>query len=91
MVELDQFKYTLSTYETPLKEVRDSLNLEAKIRRIDELDKTMEEPSFWEDAEKSTRLVKEAKNLKDTDRSGRSSGSGVSAELLPRNHHGLYL
>ena len=40
MVELDQFKYTLSTYETPLKEVRDSLNLEAKIRRIDELDKT---------------------------------------------------
>ena len=56
MVELDQFKYTLSTYETPLKEVRDSLNLEAKIRRIDELDKTMEEPSFWEDAEKSTSI-----------------------------------
>ena len=26
----------------------------------------MEEPSFWEDAELSTRLVKEAKNLKDT-------------------------
>ena len=66
MVELDQFKYTLSTYEAPLKEVSDSLNLDAKIRRIDELDKTMEEPSFWEDAERSTRLVKEAKNLKDT-------------------------
>ena len=45
MVELDQFKYTLSTYEAPLKEVRDSLNLDAKIRRIDELDKTMEEIS----------------------------------------------
>lgn len=66
MVELDQFKYTLSTYEKPLQEVRDSLNLDAKIRRIDELDKTMEEPSFWEDAEMSTKLVKEAKNLKDT-------------------------
>ena len=26
----------------------------------------MEEPGFWDDAEKSTRLVKEAKNLKDT-------------------------
>ena len=26
----------------------------------------MEEPSFWEDAELSTRLVKEAKHLKDT-------------------------
>ena len=66
MVELDQFKYTLSTYEKPLQEVGESLNLDAKIRRIDELDKTMEEPSFWEDAELSTRLVKEAKHLKDT-------------------------
>ena len=66
MVELDQLKYTLSTYEKPLQEVRDSLNLDAKIRRIDELEKTMEEPSFWEDAEMSTKLVKEAKNLKDT-------------------------
>ena len=66
MVELDQFKYTLSTYEKPLREVRDSLNLDARIRRIDELDKTMEEPSFWEDAAESTRLVKESKSLKDT-------------------------
>lgn len=66
MVELDQFKYTLSTYENPLQEVRDSMNLDAKIRRIDELDKTMEEPSFWEDAEMSTKMVKESKRLKDT-------------------------
>ena len=66
MVELDQFKYTLSTYEKPIQEVRVALNLDAKLRRIDELEKTMEEPSFWEDAEKSTKLVKEAKSLKDT-------------------------
>ncbi len=66
MVELDQFKYTLSTYEKPIQEVRVALNLDAKLRRIDELDKTMEEPSFWEDAEMSTKLVKEAKSLKDT-------------------------
>ncbi len=26
----------------------------------------MEEPGFWEDAEKAARLVQEAKNLKDT-------------------------
>jgi peptide chain release factor 2 len=26
----------------------------------------MEEPGFWDDAEKSTKLVQEAKNLKDT-------------------------
>ncbi|MDD3254076.1 MAG: peptide chain release factor 2 [Lachnospiraceae bacterium] len=66
MVELDQFKYTLSTFEKPLVEVRDSFDLDNKVRRIDELDKSMEEPGFWDDADKSTKLVQEAKNLKDT-------------------------
>ena len=66
MVELDQFKYTLSTYEKPLQEVRGALNLDAKQKRIDELDRTMEEPSFWEDADRAAKMVKEAKALKDT-------------------------
>ncbi|MCI6888334.1 MAG: peptide chain release factor 2 [Lachnospiraceae bacterium] len=66
MVELDQFKYTLSTFEKPLVEVRDSLDLDNKVRRIDELDKSMEEPGFWDNAERSAKLVQEAKNLKDT-------------------------
>ncbi|MCI8269921.1 MAG: peptide chain release factor 2 [Lachnospiraceae bacterium] len=66
MVELDQFKYTLSTFQKPLVEVRDSLDLDNKVRRIDELDKSMEEPNFWNDAEHATKLVQEAKNLKDT-------------------------
>ena len=66
MVELDQFKYTLSTYDETLKEVKDSLDLENKERRITELDKSMEEPGFWDDLERSTKTVREAKNLKDT-------------------------
>ena len=66
MVELDQFKYTLSTYEKPIAEVRVALNLDAKMKKIDELDRTMEEPSFWEDADRAAKLVKEAKVLKDT-------------------------
>ena len=66
MVELDQFKYTLSTYDETLKEVKDSLDLENKERRITELDKSIEEPGFWDDPERSTKTVREAKNLKDT-------------------------
>ncbi len=66
MVELDQFKYTLSTCDETLKEVKDSLDLENKERRITELDKSMEEPGFWDDPERSTKTVREAKNLKDT-------------------------
>ena len=53
MVEFDQFKYTLSTYDETLKEVKDSLDLENKERRITELDKSMEEPGFWDDPERS--------------------------------------
>ncbi|MBE5981159.1 MAG: peptide chain release factor 2 [Paenibacillaceae bacterium] len=66
MVELDQYKYELSSYEKPLVEVRDSLDLDNKLKRIDELDKSMEEPGFWEDPEKSGKIVQLAKNLKDT-------------------------
>ncbi|HIX24896.1 MAG TPA: peptide chain release factor 2 [Candidatus Lachnoclostridium avicola] len=66
MVELDQFKYKLSTFQKPLVEVRDSLDLDNKVKRIAELDKYMEEPDFWNDPERSTKLMKEAKNLKDT-------------------------
>nr|WP_321022690.1 peptide chain release factor 2 [Enterocloster bolteae] len=65
MVELDNFKYTLSTYDKPLVEVRDSLDLDNKVRRIAELDKSMEEPGFWDEPEQSTRMVRESKNLKD--------------------------
>nr|WP_207740947.1 peptide chain release factor 2 [Enterocloster bolteae] len=65
VVELDNFKYTLSTYDKPLVEVRDSLDLDNKVRRIAELDKSMEEPGFWDEPEQSTRMVRESKNLKD--------------------------
>ena len=59
MVELDQFKYTLSTYDETLKEVKDSLDLENKERRITELDKSMEEPGFWDDPELSLIHISE--------------------------------
>ena len=47
MVELDNMKYTLSTYQKPLQEVEGSLDLENKEKRIAELDRMMEEPNFW--------------------------------------------
>lgn len=64
MVELDQFKYTLNTYEEPLKEVRDSLDLENKEQRVEELEREMEAPGFWDDAERSQKMMKELSALK---------------------------
>ncbi|MFV0363310.1 MAG: peptide chain release factor 2 [Suipraeoptans sp.] len=66
MVELDQYKSVILSYETPLSEMRDSLDEAGKRTRLEELDKKAEEPRFWDDPEGSTRLMKEAKNLKDT-------------------------
>ncbi|MCR5797759.1 MAG: peptide chain release factor 2 [Eubacterium sp.] len=64
MVELDNFKVELSGYEQPLEEVRGSLKLDDKRLLIEELEKNMEAPNFWDDAEKASRAMKEVKDLK---------------------------
>ncbi len=65
MVELDNYKAELTSYEKTLAEVRDSLNLGEKRYRIEELERNMEAPDFWDDAEKASQSMKEAKDLKD--------------------------
>ena len=65
MVELDQFKATLNSYAKPLEEMRDSLDLENKEKRIEELERKMEEPDFWDNPERSQEMMKELKSLKD--------------------------
>lgn len=42
MVELDQMKFELQSYENTLHEVKDSLDLEGKKKRIEELEMEME-------------------------------------------------
>ncbi|MBD9001476.1 MAG: peptide chain release factor 2 [Coprococcus catus] len=66
MVEFDQIKFALNGYAVPLKEVGDSLDLAVKKSRIEELERMMEEPGFWDNADKANNSMKELKNLKDT-------------------------
>ncbi len=66
MVELDQLKLELTQYKDTLKEVRDSLDIDNKKRRIEELDMEMASPDFWNDSERANKLTKDAKNMKDT-------------------------
>ena len=66
MVELDNIKTELATYEEPLKEIRASLSLDDKARRVEELEREMEAPGFWDDAERSQKYTKELSSLKDT-------------------------
>ncbi|MBQ2802799.1 MAG: peptide chain release factor 2 [Lachnospiraceae bacterium] len=65
MVELDQMKTEIQTYETPLAEVRDSLDLTNKSKRIEEMEMEMEAPGFWDNPDSSNKKMKELKNLKD--------------------------
>ena len=65
MVELDQMKSEILNYRTPLAEVRDSLDVENKEKRIEELEMEMEAPGFWDNPDISNQKMKELKNLKD--------------------------
>ena len=65
MVVLDQMKVEIQNLQGTLKEVTASLDLENKSKKIEELSREMEEPSFWDNAEKANTKTKELKNLQD--------------------------
>ncbi|MBS5646578.1 MAG: peptide chain release factor 2 [Lachnospiraceae bacterium] len=65
MVELDQFKSILNSYTKPLVEVRDSLDLVNKEQKIQEMERKMEEPDFWDNPERSQQHMKTLSDLKE--------------------------
>ncbi|MCI5492927.1 MAG: peptide chain release factor 2 [Lachnospiraceae bacterium] len=65
MIELDQYRLKLGTYKEPLLEVKGALDLENKTRKIEEIEREMEAPDFWDDPEVSQRKMKELKGYKD--------------------------
>ena len=65
MVELDEFKAILNSYTKPLVEVRIHFDLVNKEQRIQELEREMEAPGFWDNPEKSQESMKTLKSLKD--------------------------
>ena len=64
VVELDQFRYKISGFEKPMEQIKKSLDLENKKKRIEELEADMEAPGFWDNTEKSQHAMKELKTLK---------------------------
>ncbi len=65
MVVLDNMKIEIQNLKPTLDEVTASLDLETKKKRIEELNREMEEPTFWDDAEKANKKTKELKNMQD--------------------------
>ena len=58
MLELDELKAQMKTYEEPMQQMRSSLDLDNKEKRIEELERTMAEPGFWENPEKAQEMGK---------------------------------
>ena len=65
IVELDKIRTQLSECEKPMERIRRSLDMEAKKKRIEEIEAIMEEPGFWDDVDKSAKSMGELKALKD--------------------------
>lgn len=65
MVELDNFKVELATYKAPLAEVKAALDLVNKQQKIQELEREMEAPDFWNDSSVSQKKMQELKSMKD--------------------------
>ena len=65
MVVLDQMKSELVAQDETLKEVVASLDLDNKKKIIEELSREMEEPTFWDDAQRANKKTKQLKNLQD--------------------------
>ena len=65
MVILDQMKVELSGLRGTLDEVTGSLDLDSKKKIIEELSREMEEPTFWDDADKANKKTRNLKNMQD--------------------------
>ena len=65
MVLLDQVKYEISQYESPMADLGASLGRADKEKRISEIEELMNEPNFWEDGKRSGELMKEMKAVKE--------------------------
>ncbi len=64
MVELEQYKYEWSQYESMVKELADSFHIDIRQARIEEIEQMMEEAGFWDNIEKSSEIMKGLKMLK---------------------------
>ena len=63
MVILDNLKNELTSYKEPLAEVRASLEVDSKKKKIEELQMEMEAPGFWDNPDLSNKKMKELKDL----------------------------
>jgi peptide chain release factor 2 len=64
MLQYEELKLSLQTHEPELKELADALGLDAMRKEIAELDQKAAAPDFWNDMEKSQKILQRSSSLK---------------------------
>ncbi len=65
MIQLDSVKYELPSIQKDLSQVAESLGVEGKRGRLQELDICIQDPGFWDDRKRAESILKEKKQLED--------------------------
>ncbi|XOQ44798.1 MAG: peptide chain release factor 2 [Clostridium sp.] len=64
MLQYEELRLSLQTHEPELKELADALGLDAMRKEIAELDQKATAPDFWNDMEKSQKILQRSSSLK---------------------------
>lgn len=64
MLQFEELKLSLQQLEPELKDLADALNLDAMRKEIMELDQKATVPNFWDDMEKSQKILQRSSSLK---------------------------
>ena len=66
IIALEEAKRRLSALAQPVKQLKESLRIDAITEEAKELEAKTYAPDFWEDQEKSGKTLQQLKRLKDT-------------------------
>lgn len=65
MIILDEYRLKLSQLKKEIAELGDALRIEEQKKRLGELEELSSAPDFWNDAERSQKILSEQKQVKD--------------------------
>ena len=83
MITIDELKFKLGGLETAVNDLRDALSIEASEKRLAELEHQMTMPGFYDDQEKSQRVIGEMGEVKNKlERFGKLSTQYEEAQTL---------
>ena len=83
MITIDELKFKLGGLETAVNDLRDAFPLEASEKRLAELEHQMTMPGFYDDQEKSQKVISEMGEVKNKlERFGKLSTQYEEAQTL---------